>query len=205
MLPRLKPWDSWAQAARTPAGTLGLLPSLPAGTPPDSSAPPPGPKRTGCRFLAALRSRSKTKPQQWHRSSRSDNSMRGLAFIPQLPHVWAVSRAGSTTTSLPAFFAPVQRGEERAPPNVSYRAVEPGLGGTSSFGRHVLDLEVLDRCPDHRLRAVGCTLAPGPVVQLGVHAGLSSRRSRVQIPSGPLGGCRSRTADRQRSESCVVG
>ncbi len=25
----------------------------------------------------------------------------------------------------------------------------------------------------------------GPVVQLGVHAGLSSRRSRVQIPSGP--------------------
>jgi hypothetical protein len=26
----------------------------------------------------------------------------------------------------------------------------------------------------------------GPVVQLGVHAGLSSRRSRVQIPSGPL-------------------
>ena len=27
--------------------------------------------------------------------------------------------------------------------------------------------------------------ARGPVVQLGVHAGLSSRRSRVQIPSGP--------------------
>ena len=26
---------------------------------------------------------------------------------------------------------------------------------------------------------------PGPVVQLGVHVGLSSRRSRVQIPSGP--------------------
>ena len=26
----------------------------------------------------------------------------------------------------------------------------------------------------------------GPVVQFGVHAGLSSRRSRVQIPSGPL-------------------
>ena len=25
----------------------------------------------------------------------------------------------------------------------------------------------------------------GPVVQPGVHAGLSSRRSRVQIPSGP--------------------
>jgi hypothetical protein len=25
----------------------------------------------------------------------------------------------------------------------------------------------------------------GPVVQFGVHAGLSSRRSRVQIPSGP--------------------
>ena len=28
----------------------------------------------------------------------------------------------------------------------------------------------------------------GPVVQFGVHAGLSSRRSRVQIPSGPLPG-----------------
>ena len=27
----------------------------------------------------------------------------------------------------------------------------------------------------------------GPVVQSGVHAGLSSRRSRVQIPSGPQG------------------
>jgi hypothetical protein len=26
----------------------------------------------------------------------------------------------------------------------------------------------------------------GPVVQLGVHAALSRRRSRVQIPSGPL-------------------
>gem|GEM_PF-4345662 len=27
----------------------------------------------------------------------------------------------------------------------------------------------------------------GPVVQSGVHAALSRRRSRVQIPSGPLG------------------
>ena len=33
--------------------------------------------------------------------------------------------------------------------------------------------------------AVTCR-PPGPVVQPGVHAGLSSRRSRVQIPSGPL-------------------
>jgi hypothetical protein len=32
----------------------------------------------------------------------------------------------------------------------------------------------------------------GPVVQLGVHAGLSSRRSRVQIPSGPQCGCPTR-------------
>ncbi len=33
-------------------------------------------------------------------------------------------------------------------------------------------------------------ISPGPVVKSGVHAGLSSRRSRVQVPSGPLGGRR---------------
>ena len=32
---------------------------------------------------------------------------------------------------------------------------------------------------------VGGATQGGPVVQFGVHAGLSSRRSRVQIPSGP--------------------
>ena len=30
-----------------------------------------------------------------------------------------------------------------------------------------------------------CVNSHGPVVQLGVHAALSRRRSRVQIPSGP--------------------
>ena len=40
----------------------------------------------------------------------------------------------------------------------------------------------------------------GPVVQFGVHAGLSSRRSRVQIPSGPPLGYRpSDTVARKRS------
>ncbi len=33
---------------------------------------------------------------------------------------------------------------------------------------------------------VSSVINRGPVVQPGVHAGLSSRRSRVQIPSGPL-------------------
>src|SRR5215212_152339 len=41
------------------------------------------------------------------------------------------------------------------------------------------------------------TYATGPVVKSGVHAGLSSRRSRVQVPSGPLthlGGAAGRVA-----------
>ncbi len=37
----------------------------------------------------------------------------------------------------------------------------------------------------------------GPVVKSGVHAGLSSRRSRVQIPSGPLAGRFMFTVERQ--------
>ena len=40
----------------------------------------------------------------------------------------------------------------------------------------------------------------GPVVQLGVHAALSRRRSRVQIPSGPPPG-----SDRSRRSSLVPG
>ena len=40
------------------------------------------------------------------------------------------------------------------------------------------------RHPDQRF----CRRPRGPVVQPGVHAGLSSRRSRVQIPSGPRSG-----------------
>ncbi|MHB1720305.1 MAG: hypothetical protein ACYCV1_09280, partial [Acidimicrobiales bacterium] len=81
----------------------------------DGSAPPSGPRRTGCRFLAALRSRSKTEPQARQQNTRSDNSMRDLAFVPQLLHVWVVSQAGSTTTTLPAFFACHQRAARNWP------------------------------------------------------------------------------------------
>ena len=42
----------------------------------------------------------------------------------------------------------------------------------------------------------------GPVVQLGVHAGLSSRRSRVQIPSGPPAAS-TRSAERGRIAQLV--
>ena len=70
------------------------------------------------------------------------------------------------------------------------RAVDPrrppgrGSGGMPYSGTLPLRAVVEPRGP--RARVDAAKAPRGPVVQLGVHAGLSSRRSRVQIPSGPL-------------------
>ena len=50
---------------------------------------------------------------------------------------------------------------------------------SSGLGHHPFKVAARVRIP------LGVRRQQGPVVQFGVHAGLSSRRSRVQIPSGP--------------------
>jgi hypothetical protein len=88
-----------------------------------------------------------------------------------------------------------------APVAVSIDRNLQGLRDIEPHGILVALEVVLDRpertgSPDERAeRIVEAVLRPsdqgkwhhGPVVQFGVHAGLSSRRSRVQIPSGPQG------------------
>ena len=53
---------------------------------------------------------------------------------------------------------------------------------SSGLGHHPFKVAARVRIP----LGVRYTNATGPVVKSGVHAGLSSRRSRVQVPSGPL-------------------
>src|SRR5262245_16744833 len=55
-----------------------------------------------------------------------------------------------------------------------------GPPSSSGLGHHPFKVAARVRIP------LGVHIhATGPVVKSGVHAGLSSRRSRVQIPSGP--------------------
>ncbi len=57
---------------------------------------------------------------------------------------------------------------------------------SSGLGHHPFKVAARVRIP----LGVRTHNSPGPVVKSGVHAGLSSRRSRVQVPSGPLQGRR---------------
>ena len=61
--------------------------------------------------------------------------------------------------------------------------IEPSIGfrppSSSGLGHRPFKAAARVRIP------LGVRRVNGPVVQFGVHAGLSSRRSRVQIPSGP--------------------
>lgn len=96
-----------AQVAEVSAETLVLSPSALTGTAALSGSDLPNltPVRIGVRLRALLRSRPITKAQALQPNTRSDNSMRGLAFVPQLLHLWVASLARRTITLFPAFVA----------------------------------------------------------------------------------------------------
>ncbi len=96
---------------------------------------------------------------------------------PALPPLAARVRLTATITASPVEYSPPSSSGPGRCPFKAVTGIRIPLGAQSG-----------SRLRSATVKVTSFVTRPGPVVQFGVHAALSRRRPRVQIPSGPLGG-----------------